>query len=67
VSAPEIEPCDECGGTLNTHGECYRCNSEYQRGVALAEHIRFTAQMFGEDAAYAEELAWELKDPDPSY
>lgn len=36
-------------------------------GAARASHIRDTASMFGEDAAMAEELAWDLKDPDPYY
>jgi hypothetical protein len=40
---------------------------EYSRGVALGEHIRQTRDMFGEEAALAEEIAWERKDPDPAY
>ena len=42
-------------------------SSEYAKGRARAEYIRETARLFGEEAAFAEELAWELKDPDPAY
>jgi len=38
-------------------------DSEYAIGMARAQHIRDTAALFGEDAAVAEELAWELRDP----
>src|SRR4051812_3483755 len=38
-------------------------NAEIARGMARAEHIRDTGRFFGEQAAMAEELAWELRDP----
>lgn len=42
-------------------------DQEVALGMARADHIRDTARFFGEEAAMAEELAWELKDPDPNY
>ena len=42
-------------------------SSEYAKGRANAQRFRENAAMFGEEAAYAEEMAWEAKDPDPAY
>ncbi len=40
---------------------------EYARGVADYERYRFNRDTFGEDYAASEELAWDLRDPDPAY
>lgn len=42
-------------------------DAEYAKGVADADRYIFNRDTFGEDYAAAEELAWELKDPDGSW
>jgi hypothetical protein len=42
-------------------------DTEYARGQADYERWNFNRRVFGDDYANAEELAWELKDPDPAY
>ena len=41
--------------------------AEYDRGKADYSRWKFNTETFGEEYAAAEEMAWELKDPDPYY
>ena len=42
--------------TTTSHDE-----QEIAQGIHLADHLRATRNFFGEEAAMAEELAWEMK------
>jgi hypothetical protein len=67
VEAPVPAGYDDDGDIAADRAERAAMDREYHLGVARGEHIRQTRDMFGEEAALAEELAWELKDPDPYY
>ena len=65
--------CDGCEPSSNDpepdpeNAQRAHDEAEYQRGAADADRYRSNRDLMGEDYAAAEELAWELKDPDPAY
>lgn len=48
-------------GKVEAEQERAAFSMEYAQGVALADHVRQTRDLFGEEAAAQEEVAWEMR------